>query len=336
MFKKHFATITLLTGLLLATTSQSLAQESTRITAIPPRLGDDFSLHGKPGSTIETTIQVKNSSDIPLTLTTAAEDFIVDQDTGDPIPVKEDVPSNWSLASWLTIAPTVHSLAPREIAQLKVIVKVPTDALPGGHYAMILHSPSSTSDTANGSGSSISQRVGTLLYFVVDGQVNEEAYIRQIENHSFFEFGPVPFSFKIENRSDIHLRPHIQVEIRNMLGQKIDTFQVETQNIFPGNLRSFSDQWSRKWGVGRYAATILASYGSQGKIIQGQFYFWMFPIRLFLIGALLIACILSVIIFFGKKRHQQKKEKHQEQQLLTAKRAANQKFLDQFKDETSH
>ena len=52
--------------------------------------------------------------------------------------------NRWSLASWITLTPTEQLLQPNQTVGINVIIEVPEDALPGGHYAMITHQPVST------------------------------------------------------------------------------------------------------------------------------------------------------------------------------------------------
>jgi hypothetical protein len=307
-----------------------------QITAIPPRLGEDFSLRAKPGQTIQTTVRVKNSSNVPQTYKSLVEDFVIGDDGKEPVPVGEDTPSQWSLAKWITITPPVNTLQPNQSATINVLIEVPADALPGGRYAMIMHEPAINQGLGGGAAAGISQRVGTLLYFMVEGDVNEEAYIRDVKVNNFFENGPIPFSFTLENRSDIHIRPQIQVEMTNMFGQNAGSVELDTLNIFPYTQRDFSDQWEKKWGFGRYEANIVASYGTQGKIVKAVFSFWIIPVKLILGILISIISILGAIIFLKKQTGKKSAEKNKEIQMLEEKvKKLESEKLHQFKDENN-
>lgn len=293
-----------------------------RLTAIPPRLGEDLSLKASPGQTIQTSVRVKNSSQSPQTFRTLVEDFLISEDGQNPIAVNQETPSQWSMSSWMTVTPPINSVAPNESATINVLIEVPADALPGGRYAMIMHEPIASGDPnfLSGSSAGVSQRVGTLVYFLVDGVVNEEAYIKNVQINSFFENGPVPFSFEIDNRSDIHITPKVEAQILNMLGQTVETIAVEdSKNIFPYTSRMFDVEWKKAWGFGRYTVNLSASYGTSGQIARSAFSFWMFPIRIALAITVSFTFLLMLIIFVKNKVIKANKMKTQQIQMLEEK-----------------
>lgn len=308
---------TLLTGLLVLP-QHLFAQDSLvgsgnqiTLTAIPPRLGDDNTLLIKPGEKKQVQVRVRNSSDNSISVLSTISDFIIDEDGETPIPVEDDVSNRWSLAEWVTIVPQSQTLKPQETGVINVLIDVPSDALPGGHYAMITHQPSASAsnpvanaDESN-SASGVFQRVGTLLYAVVEGDINEEAFIRDFNFPKFTEYGPVPFSFSVENTSDIHIQPKTKIEITDMFGRKVDDLTVDSKNVFPMVGREFSGEWGRVWGYGKYTAQATMSFGSAGKIAMAKVSFWLLPIKLII--AVLIG-ILTLIVVFMTIRRQIKKQ----------------------------
>lgn len=313
------ATVAVLSGAVLAHTptilfAQQLSSDVTTqaasgisLTATPLRIGDDNSVVVKPGEKTQVSVRVTNTSEIPLSVLSSAQDFIVEEDGGTPVPVTgtaEDS-NRWSLASWLTLAPSQAVLQPRESSQISVLIEVPEDALPGGHYAMIAHQPSTnlnlTAADAPDAASGINQKVGTLLYVTVDGPINEEAYIRNFTIPEFSEFGPVEYKFTLDNRSDVHIHPQIGIKISNMFGQQVEVLQPTTQNVFPFTSREFTGEWSKIWGFGRYKADLTASYGTSGKVVMSTVFFWIFPVKLAL--ATLIIILTAIATFVSVRRH---------------------------------
>lgn len=288
------------------------AQTNITLTAIPPRLGENFQLTGAPGDTIQTSIQVVNETSQPVPIQTEVEDFIVDEDGSTPIPIQEETSSRWSLKNWLTVSPSTQVIQPGQAATINLIITVPPDALPGGHYAMIMHSPSLDQPGQGATQSRTNQRVGTLVYFVVEGPINEEAFVRNFEWPFFTEYGPVPYSFIIENVSDIHISPQVGIEITNWLGQPVDELVVESRNIFPFVPREIQGQWDRQLGIGWYQATLTMSYGQGGQIAVARTGFWLFPLRLILAGLFGLLVGLALVIWFRRtvvKRNQANKQR---------------------------
>ncbi len=293
--------------------------DSRTLVTMPPRTGEDGQLKIKPGEKIQTNIRVRNISDSTISLRSYAQDFIVKEDGSTPIPVQETVTNRWSLAHWMVITPNRHTLAPNETAEMTVLIEVPEDALPGGKYAMVVHEPVDGTDITaeEGSGTGVSQRIGTLFYVITEGPINEEAYIREFKFKKFQEFGPVPYSFLIRNQSDIHIHPRMNIDIFNMLGQKSDSFQLDSKNIFPLNSRSFAGKWEKVWGFGLYTAKLTASYGDSGQVAVASTNFWIIPVRIILsilFGGLLIGIIVLAIKRYSEKQYQLEKEKIKELQ----------------------
>lgn len=232
------------------------------------------------------------------------EDFIIGQDGKTPTAITTSEKDNrWSLASWITVAPNLQTVKPNETKAISAIIEVPNDALPGGHYAMITHQP----ETGNAGGANaaksvgVSQKVGTLLYVVVEGPIMEEAFIRNLTVPQHLDFGPVPYAFTVDNNSDIHIQPKMTLNIYNFWNTKVFSEGIETSNIFPKAARQFNGKWDRVWGVGRYKAEIVMVYGTGAATVLASAFFWLFPIKLGL--ALLVIILTAVAIFISVRRH---------------------------------
>ncbi len=296
------------------------------LTAIPPRLGDDRSLKIKPGEKIQTNIRVRNGSSEVLTINSRAQDFIVSGNGSTPTPISDQVSNRWSLASWIVLTPSVQEIQPGEIAPVTVIIEAPENALPGGHYAMVTHEPLTGGanipaqfNLNRSSASSLQQRVGSLLYVTVEGPINEAAFVRELNFPRFSEFGPVPFSFLVDNQSDIHLTPRIGVEIYNLLGRKVETIEIESKNVFPFIARKFEGEWDRIWGFGPYTAKIVMSYGTEGQIAMATTNFWLLPITLILAILIVILVVTAIIIIIRRHLRYRQTDNDQRVQELEAK-----------------
>jgi hypothetical protein len=280
--------------------SLEITATSVQLTAIPPRLGEDGTLSGDPGSVIQAEIRVRNESDQTITVDTLAEDFIIGEDGVTPIPVTDQTSSLWSLANWIQISNSRNTIPAYGSVTIPVIIRVPDDALPGGRYAQIMHQPVSQSqavvsgEVAGRTG--VNQRVGTLVYFRVNGDIKENATIRNIKIPFLTEFGPVPMAFDIENMSDIHIRPNTKITIKNMLGRTSEVIEVGTKNVFPYTTRSFETEWDRVWGFGRYTAVISAAYGEQGKVAEATMSFWLIPYKLIITIILVVIALIGILV----------------------------------------
>lgn len=287
------------------TSVQTNSAESVGLMAIPPRIGEDGSLVVKPGGTVQLEARVRNTSDRSVTVRTITEDFIIGDDGVTPVPVSELTSSRWSASQWIQIPQATRDIPPGEAATIPFVVQVPSDALPGGRYTMLMHQVEGATGGAAGSSTGgqtgINQRVGTLVYLRVEGPVTEDANIRNLLVPSLVEYGPVPVSFEVENLSDIHIRPTATVVINDWFGREIDRLSVDSKNVFPLSNRPFEVSWEHLWGFGRYTVMVEASYGDSGKLATAQAHFWMIPYTM--IGGAILMVLALFAILTSVRRH---------------------------------
>lgn len=283
-------------------TTQTQTNQVT-LTTIPPRYGENGELTIKPGEKTQIQVRVRNSSNQTLPIRSVAQDFILDEDGQTPVAITDTVSNRWSLSQWITLVPATQTLQPGETGVVNVLIEVPAEGLPGGHYAMITHQPDTSGGVGETVGSAISQKVGTLIYASVDGPINEQAFIRNFDfnNGKFAEFGPINYGFIIENESDIHIRPQMSITVRDILGRTVATLEPETKNIFPLANRSFEGSWEQVWGNGYYSAELVASYGKQGNVIIAKDTFWLLPIKLVIAVIILILTLIAIAV--SVRRH---------------------------------
>lgn len=285
--------------------SLAVAQEAVTLTVKPVRIGDDNSLLLAPGEKKQIQVKVENNSARDLEIESQVFDFIVDEDGTTPIPLFDEQDSRWSLANWITLAPAFNYLQAGGSATVNVLIEVPENATAGGHYAMVLHSPN-FSGVENQSGAGISQRAGTLIYVLVDGAINETAYVSRFNVPKFLEKGPVPMEIKIKNESDIHITPSPTITVKNIFGKEVANMVLDAKNVFPFTERDFSDVWDKKWGFGPYTLSLEAAYGIQGQAMTAQAVIWLIPVTIIIIILLSILLIVAVVMMLKKKKEQQK------------------------------
>lgn len=289
-------------------TAHAANAQTSILTVIPPRL----ELTSDPGKVIQTSVQLKNETDSTLYYAVRVDNFIVSDDHGTPIPIPDTITSRWGLKAWIK-APTIIPIDAHTLANVKLTITVPKNALPGGHYALISYQPNpdSTPRDLSETGSLIGQRAGTIIYLLVNGPINQAASIKEFKVAKFNETGPIDFTGLIQNDSDIHVDAKGSLIISNFFGHEVGRLPVETGNIFPSALRAFKVTWPQKWGYGRYTATLDLSYGTAGGVLSATLTFWLFPIRLVIYILIIIISLLFVFITLKErgKRHEAALEK---------------------------
>ena len=318
--KKIILPLVLLIASTLTTNHTAIAQSALGVSAIPPRL--EISI--KPGQTKTEVIKVRNDSNVEQVISTNVKDFIVVDDSGTPLQIdSKEISNRWAASSWIQVSSSQLKLKPGETKSLSVTVIVPENALPGGHYAMILHSPSN-STVLSQTGAVIQTNVGTLVYITIPGNINESAVIKNFSAPNFSEYGPIPFTATISNLSDIHIAPQAFISVTNFLGLNTANIPVNTINIFPYTSREFTASLNRQLLLGRFKAQLNATYGTAGQIASATIFFWVIPYKLIIT----LIAILVIIVLMIKLKKMSKDEMEQsspkiielEQELETLKK----------------
>ena len=263
----------------------------------PPRYNIDV----KPGEVIQKTVKVTNPSETdPIRLKVLVSDFIVQDDEGTPSKVTEEASGRFLASPWFTLDQTEFTLDPRAQALINVVIAVPQDALPGGHYAGVFFEPVVNLNKSE-SASYTSAQVGALFGLTVEGDINYDALIKEFGvGQNLYEFGPVKFTTTIENQSDTHITPQSSIEVKNMLGQPVATLKLEEPNIFPFAARSLTGSWDTVWGLGRYTATLTSAYGP-GMEASRTLYFWIAPYRL--LAGIVVLILVLIAVWIAVRRH---------------------------------
>lgn len=277
------------------------AQSLVKISAIPPRLEN---LSADPGETITAQLKVRNEGESEMALTAKFYDFIVTDQKGTPtFLLNESLKSEnrWALSNWLSISPTKFVIKPGETKALDLIVIVPEDALPGGHYAAVAYE-STDQGESEGSSSQIVPSVATLVYLNVNGDITEDALVRKIDVPKFSEYGPININTEITNLSDTHIKPLGAIKIYNLFNRPSTVLNLEELNIFPNGSRIYENTWNKKWLFGRFKAELSAVYGTQGQLLTAFVYFWVIPWKLILACLLLIGLTVLIVTYLRKKK----------------------------------
>src|SRR5690606_2559111 len=189
---------------------------------------------------------------------------------------------------------------------VEVMVNVPDNAEPGGHYGSILFEqiiPQPTS--GKNSEVQVATRMVSLVYFTVSGDIieagqvlgatdgdNSTAVVCGLSVAKFFDHGPVPFEFLFTNTGNVHVRPKGTITIRQF-GREVAKINVEDRAVLPNSQRKFTTNWDRQFLIGPYEATLDLVYGTRNNTITAKASFWAFPWQVAL------AIVLIILIAIG-------------------------------------
>lgn len=313
-YSKHIFTLCLVIGACLLVIPGKISAADVSLVVSPPQVD----LVGKPGETLQQTIKVtNNNTEQELILKAFPVDFIVTDDQGTPIKVTESASGRYLASPWFTLDQIEVVIAPKETFSLLVLITIPKDALPGGHYAGVFFEPVASRGLKQ-TVSYTSSQVGSLFGITIAGDIKYDALIRDFKvKNNLSEFGPIDFTAEIENQSDTHIRPSSNIIIHDMIGRQLADIKLDELNIFPFASRALQGTWETVWGFGRYTATLTATYGP-GLVASRTLYFWIMPYRL--VTATLVVLLVLLVLYILIRRHLQHREDHRDDEIDQLKR----------------
>jgi hypothetical protein len=296
--------------------SRPAAAEAGQAFSISPPLVE---LNANPGQTVTTKIKLTNISNDELLIKVQFNDFGAKNETGEPEIIFDDTKSNsYSLRSWI-VSPDPFKVKSKETKTVEFPIKVPADAEPGGHYATIRFT--GTSSQVEDSGVALSASIGALVLMQVSGDIKEDGNIveffsanSQFASSNFFESAPIGFVERIKNGGNVHLKPTGTIEVKNMFGATVATLRVngdpnDTKNppksILPQSIRRFEQTLTGQWLFGPHTATLKISYGQNGRELTATTSFWVIPYKLIIV-VLAVGIALFLAGRAGIRRHNER------------------------------
>jgi hypothetical protein len=258
--------------------------DSLSLTITPPL----FQITQSPGTDWNSMLRIVNANPYDLVVSAFATDFHPDGETGNAV-LEETPPADSSdthrMSGWIILPEGTITILRGKTADIPFTIRVPINADPGGHYAAILVG-TSPGDKQGGSGTSVSSKVTSLIFFRVPGEVTEEGDIRDFFAIERMVATPdASFSLRFENKGNVHLLPQGEIVITNMWGKERGKIVINEQttfgNVLPHSTRKFAFDWhgeSNPFEVGRYSAVATLVYGDEGrKTVYRTTYFWVVP-----------------------------------------------------------
>ncbi len=246
---------------------------SKALTVGPPKL--EYSVN--PGDVVEGKLFLLNEGDETRTFYPDFEKFIeVDGEkkflAGEPT----------TLADWFDAEESV-TLKAKEQRYIPFKFKVPLDAPPGGHFAVIWWStaPPGTS----GGQTSIVVRAGILVFLRVSGDTKEDARVLSFSaSGRLLNKLPTSLNVEFQNDGNVYLKPSGEITIKNIFGRTrtILPFNSKGIQVLPQSKKAIEESWDSGFGFGFYTANLNVVYGESLKRISEKFGFFVFPWKIVL------------------------------------------------------
>ncbi|MBI4033446.1 hypothetical protein HY379_00425 [Candidatus Saccharibacteria bacterium] len=277
--------------------------------SISPTLSE-FTL--KPGAADKLDINLKNITQNKITAQASINDFEADNVTGNPKIITDPNQVSPSSIREFILGLEDVSLEVNEQKKITLPVQIPADAAPGAYFGIIRYKAVPAGQNAPGPGEvSLSASVGTIVLITVPGNLREQAQFAAIHVSQngrrgtlFFE-KPTKIGVEIKNLGNAFIKPFGTVEIRDIRGRKVFSYQLNNTNprasILPKSTRILENDIKNIGTIGRYTVTASVSYGSGSQVLTLKKTFWYIP--LWLAGLILAVLALLIYLAFRAYRH---------------------------------
>lgn len=245
-------------------------------------------INADPGDVVRGELFLMNDEAQTKIFSPVFEKFI--EENGEKHFIAEEV----DLASWFEINYPI-TLKPQESKNIPFILRIPEDASPGGHFAVIWWSAASP---GAGKQVSIVTRAGILVYLTISGEIKEEAKILSFTaDKKIYWAAPINFSINLENKGNVYLKPKGEITIKNLFGGTKAIIDVNTKDssILPQSKKTLGEQWNFSgFNLGFYKVNLKLVYGETKQEIQKSL--WVVIISL---KKLLFIILIFGLVFFG-------------------------------------
>lgn len=281
----------LMVGLLLFVTSTYLlpipeasAQASAvaikpkGLTLSPLRSELDIAL----GTSLDGILTVTNSTDNPMTVSLSAEEFSVTNQQYDYAFTAES-----DVSTWVTFSPPQVDLAVGETKKIAFSVGVPLTAEPGGRYISLF---ASTDTAVQDAGVGSRQRIASLLYITVLGEVTRAGHLVSLSS-PWAVGGKTMWSMALQNTGTTHYRSRYSVNVQNLLGYDVGAKTTGDALILPGTVRSVVDNLPLPQLPGLYTYIYTIGLGDTPATTQTRLVMYLPPVAI--VAGILMTILLG-------------------------------------------
>jgi hypothetical protein len=257
-----------------------------------------FVLDLQPGALYTDSVIITNNGESPLTLQPSLESFVP---TGEAnISFVKNAGNGSSLADWVKVTESNIILQPKEERRIPFTITVPSNAAPGGHFAVIFFNAADGASASGTTGVGILPRVGSLIMVAVPGDIAKGGRIASFTGPKYVERGPLGFNVVFENTGSVHYQPEGTVKVTNIFGHTVGTGILDGLFVFPKTSRTMKALVAGdRYYWGPLKVTVSATDGT-GQAHQASLRLWAWPWRITLIP--LVGLVLVIFAFIQFRR----------------------------------
>ena len=247
----------------------------------------------QPGDTVRGEMIVQNEENIERTFYPSSERFI--EVNGEKRFSKDEN----NLSSWFVMQSSI-TLKPTEQRVIPFTINIPSNADPGGHYAVIWWSTASPQESP-GKQVSIVTRAGVLVYVRVAGDIVEDGSVAKFlvnGAHNFFASVPLELSIHFQNSGNVHLKPTGEFVLKNLFGSEKAKLAINPYGlqILPNTSKSLAAEWKAENSnpFGFYKISYDAVFGESEQVAQASRWIFIFSWSPFIWILIVLLAILFI------------------------------------------
>lgn len=239
-----------------------------------------------PGTSLTSELMITNSTDKPMVASLTAEEFsVINQQYDYAFDAESD------LAKWATFNPVEVNLAVGESKKVQFTIGVPLSAEPGGRYLSLF---ASTDIKTSDGGVNSRQRVASLLYITVIGDVTRSGHLISLASPWGISDKSM-WSMALQNIGTTHFHSRYNVQLQNLWGNTVASMSGDAL-ILPGTVRAVPDVLPLPQLPGLYKIIYTIGLGDTPAIAETRFVLYMPPM------AILASVIIVMLLIAGLLR----------------------------------
>ena len=214
-----------------------------------------------PGESQELTITISNTSSLPEAITLVPQKLIIDEQTE----ISQDQLERYDASKWIAIEPSNLLLGGGDQRVVKVVVSVPRDASPGGHYATLrIRALTETNTDVK-----TVPEVNAIILITVTGDIKEQLKFNEKTSTPLVQFGSKnSLSVWLENIGNVHVLPRAQLAVYKD-SQQLGTLVTQPSLMLPTAIREYEfDLSPLNLGYGSHELEYVVTYGSQQSVLN--------------------------------------------------------------------
>lgn len=292
-------------GSAYAATATAASDSANALKISPVRTDVDIA----PGGTKTVDVYVQNLTKSEATLKAVVNDFVADKnETGQPALILDANQGNAAHGLKQFTSPIDNfTLQPNEQKDVKVTIKIPAKAAPGGYYGAVRFAPASTTGDKN---VNLAASVASLVLVKVSGTTTEKMNIASFDVRngntakSFFTSNKnINAVVRFQNTGNIQEEPFGKITLKK--GTKVvATYEVNNTsprgNVLPDSIRRFDIALSKVGSMGKYTVQGDFGYGSKGQLLTASKTFYVVPVGVII--AFVAVLLLIILAIFGLPR----------------------------------